>query len=81
MQDIQSWLVSSGHQGKFGINLFFKKGFIVNFKQTEKEAMKELILKAINGLNASGRLEQNIIQPNEKISQVDYNHINSTINK
>ena len=42
--------------------------------------MKELILKAINGLNASGRIEQNVIHANEKMPQVDYNNINSTIN-
>jgi hypothetical protein len=50
----------------------------------EKEAMKELIQKALDGLNQSGRIDIekfNItnINPNEKTTQVDFEQIKNSI--
>lgn len=84
MQDIQSWLVSSGTQGKFantGKKFFSFFDWNSFFYLLEKEAMKELIQKALEGLNQSGRieLEKFSLNPNDKTTQVDFEQIKNSI--
>lgn len=47
----------------------------------EKEAMKELIQKALDGLNQSGRIDLDKINfnPNDKTTQVDFELIRNSI--
>jgi hypothetical protein len=49
----------------------------------EKNAMQDLIRKAIEGLNQSDRydLDQSALRQNDKQTQVDFEKINSSINK
>ena len=45
--------------------------------------MKDLIKKAIEGLNQNGRVDLNqlVINPNDKQTQFDFEKINDSVNK
>jgi len=53
MNEIQAWLVASSPNGLFGDYLYI----ILRFYVLEKEAVRQLIISAIKGLEDSGRIQ------------------------
>jgi len=77
MQEVQSWLVSASNKRNFSfIDCSNLLNFLKCYTKKEKEIVKELILKAMEGLNQAGRLTES--KPDAK--EINLDLVNSEIN-